>query len=209
MTALLELQNVTFQAQQLLQYPDVQITAEQVTFLQGASGSGKSTLLRLINGTASPNGGRILYQGRDIAQLDTVQLRRELLLVNQRLFLFPQTILQNFEQFYRYLDKPLPEQAQIRTFLQLCHADFALQTSCATLSGGEQQRVFLALALSLQPKLLMLDEPTSALDADLAENVLNDILLYCRRQRISVLAISHDHALVQRHADQIIHISKD
>ncbi|MGV6987931.1 ABC transporter ATP-binding protein [Testudinibacter sp. P80/BLE/0925] len=209
MTPFLELQGVTFQAQQLLRYPDSQIAANQVTFLQGPSGSGKSTLLRLINAIESPSSGTIRYQGQDIAQLDSVQLRRELLLVNQRLFLFAQSIRQNFQLFYDYLDKSPPEDAQIKTFLQLCCADFALETSCNVLSGGEQQRVFLALALSLQPKLLMLDEPTSALDEALAEQVLGDILAYCRKQGITVLAISHDQQLVQRHADQIIPISKD
>ncbi|KGQ69405.1 hypothetical protein OA57_11830 [Chelonobacter oris] len=209
MTALIELQHVTFQAQQLLRYPDCQIPANQVTFLQGPSGSGKSTLLRLINASESLTSGKILYQGQDIEQLDSVQLRRELLLVNQRLFLFPQSIRQNFHQFYQYLAQSAPSDRHILNFLQQCHADFGLDTLCNTLSGGEQQRVFLALALSLQPKLLMLDEPTSALDADLAEAVLSDILTYCRKQRISVLAISHDQPLVARHADQVIRISKD
>lgn len=209
MTALLELQGVTFQAQQLLRYPDCQIQSDQVTFLQGPSGSGKSTLFRLINASESPTSGTIRYQGQDITQLDSVQLRRELLLVNQRLFLFPQSIRQNFQLFYDYLDKSPPQDRQIETFLQLCCADFSLETSCNVLSGGEQQRVFLALALSLQPTLLMLDEPTSALDEALAEQVLSDILTYCRKQGITVLAISHDQQLVQRHADQIIQISKD
>ncbi|MGR6980274.1 ABC transporter ATP-binding protein [Testudinibacter sp. P27/CKL/0425] len=209
MTALIELQQVTFQAQQVLHYPDSQILAEQVTFLQGPSGSGKSTLLRLINGSESLSGGQILYQGQNIEQLDSIQLRRELLLMNQRLFLFPQSIRENFEQFYRYLDKSPPNSEQIKQFLHICHVDFELDASCNTLSGGEQQRVFLALALSLQPKLLMLDEPTSALDAELAETVLSEILAYCREQRISVLAISHDRRLTERHADQIIQIKKD
>lgn len=209
MTALIELQQVTFQAQQLLRYPDSQILAEQVTFLQGPSGSGKSTLLRLINGSESLSSGQILYQGQNIEQLDSIQLRRELLLVNQRLFLFPQSIRENFEQFYRYLDKSPPNSEQIKQFLHICHADFELDASCNTLSGGEQQRVFLALALSLQPKLLMLDEPTSALDAELAETVLSEILAYCREQRISVLAISHDRRLTERHADHVIQIKKD
>ncbi|KAE9529019.1 ATP-binding cassette domain-containing protein [Testudinibacter aquarius] len=64
MTPIITLQQLTFQAQQLLHYPDVQIAAKQVTFLQGASGSGKSTLLRLINATESPTSGQILYQAK-------------------------------------------------------------------------------------------------------------------------------------------------
>ncbi|TNH04074.1 ATP-binding cassette domain-containing protein [Testudinibacter sp. TR-2022] len=209
MTPIITLQQLTFQAQQLLHYPDVQIAAKQVTFLQGASGSGKSTLLRLINATESPTSGQILYQAKNIAQWDTLELRRQVLLLNQRLFLFPQTIRQNFQHFYDYLDKPLPDNAQMSDFLCLCHADFGLDTQCGVLSGGEQQRVFLAIALSLQPKVLMLDEPTSALDNQLAETVLSAVLNYCRQQQITVLAISHDQQLVQRHADAIVAISKE
>lgn len=206
MTALIELQHVTFQAKQLLSYPNSHIFAEQVTFLQGSSGSGKSTLLRLINGTEQMASGQILYRGKSLDWFDSIQLRRELLLVNQRLFLFPESIRQNFHNFYCYLDKPALNTQQINQFLQICHADFGLDTACNTLSGGEQQRVFLALALSLQPTLLMLDEPTSALDAKLAERVLSEILAYCRYQQISVLAISHDQRLIERHADQVIQI---
>ena len=69
--------------------------------------------------------------------------------------------------------------------------------------------MFLALALSLQPKVLMLDEPTSALDASLAQEVISNILNYCRQQQITVLAISHDQQLVERHADAVIRISKE
>ena len=209
MTPIIRLQDVTFQAQQLLHYPNVDIVAKQVTFLQGASGSGKSTLLRLINATESINSGVIFYQGENIEQLDTIQLRRELLLVNQRVFLFPQTIQQNISHFYQYLDKAPISESQIKEFLQLCHADFDANMLCNRLSGGEQQRVFLALALSLQPKVLMLDEPTSALDASLAQEVISNILNYCRQQQITVLAISHDQQLVERHADAVIRISKE
>lgn len=116
MTPIIRLQDVTFQAQQLLHYPNVDIAAKQVTFLQGASGSGKSTLLRLINATESINSGVIFYQGENIEQLDTIQLRRELLLVNQRVFLFPQTIQQNISHFYQYLDKAPISESQIKSF---------------------------------------------------------------------------------------------
>ncbi|KAE9529018.1 hypothetical protein A1D24_09125 [Testudinibacter aquarius] len=146
---------------------------------------------------------------KNINQWDTLELRRQVLLLNQRLFLFPQTIQQNFQHFYDYLDKPLPDNTQMSDFLHLCHANFGLDTQCSVLSGGEQQRVFLAIALSLQPTVLMLDEPTSALDNQLADAVLSAVLSYCRQQQITVLAISHDQQLVQRHADAIVAISKE
>ena len=72
------------------------------------------------------------------------------------------------------------------------------------LSGGERQRVFLAICLSFLPKVLMLDEPTSALDQETAERFMTQVLDYCRQRGMTVVAVSHDPALTERHAENVI-----
>ncbi|MBE2896908.1 ABC transporter ATP-binding protein [Pasteurellaceae bacterium HPA106] len=210
MDALIRLDNVCYSAQTCLRYPNICIEQGKTTFLQGPSGAGKSTLFKLLNATLTPYSGTIFYQGQDIATLDTITLRREILLVNQRLYLFARSIRDNFNLFYHYLDKIPLSDDEIKPYLALTQAlDFGLDNDCSHLSGGEQQRVFLAIALSLKPKLIMLDEPTSALDERLAKRVMGDILAFCQQEIITPLIISHDDNIVQHFAQNIIAIHKE
>ncbi|MBE2898714.1 ABC transporter ATP-binding protein [Pasteurellaceae bacterium 20609_3] len=210
MDALIRLDNLCYSAQTCLRYPNVSIAPGQVTFLQGPSGAGKSTLFRLLNATLTPFSGTIFYQGQDIATLDTITLRREILLVNQRLYLFPGSIRDNFNQFYHYLGKVPLSDEEMAPYLALSQAQqFGLDSDCSHLSGGEQQRVFIAIALSLKPTVLLLDEPTSALDERLATQVVGDVLAFCQREGITPIVISHDEPLVQRFAQNSIHIHKE
>ncbi|MDD2994283.1 MAG: ATP-binding cassette domain-containing protein, partial [Pygmaiobacter sp.] len=79
-----------------LHYPPIAIAQGSMTFVQGPSGCGKSTLLRLFNATATPSAGQVLFDGQGIAGLDTIQLRRDVLLVSQATYLFDDTIEGNF-----------------------------------------------------------------------------------------------------------------
>ena len=190
----------------VLKYPELGIEEGKASFLHGPSGCGKSTLLRLFNGVLSPDEGRLFYDENDIATLDTIALRREVLLVGQDVFLFSETISENFRLFSDFLDVPAPEENEIRTFLRLCDAEFPLETPCDTLSGGERQRVFLALGLSRRPRVLMLDEPTSALDHATARRVMSRVLEFCRENQITVLAVSHDDEILAEFADTVLEL---
>ena len=86
--------------QTLIKYPPIEIPQAQTTFISGDSGSGKSTLFKLFNATVSPSKGTILYQGKNISAIDTVCLRREVLLASQSVFLFDGTIRNNFAEFF-------------------------------------------------------------------------------------------------------------
>ena len=77
--------------QSMIRYPNIKIAKGKTTFIHGPSGCGKSTLLKLINGTTSPDSGEIFYKGNNIENIDTIDLRREILLVAQSVFLLPST----------------------------------------------------------------------------------------------------------------------
>ncbi len=199
---MIKLDHVNFE--NLIDYPDIEIESGRITFICGRSGCGKSTLLRLLNGTVSPQGGGIFFDGRNIDDFDTVALRKELLLVGQTVYLFDSTIKENFEEFWRYRELPVPSDEEIRSFLSICCADFPLDMSCTSMSGGERQRVYIAIYLSFMPKVLMLDEPTSALDLKTSVLMMENLVSYCKENRITMIVVSHDKALAERFADKII-----
>jgi len=189
-----------------LSFPDMQLASDEVTFITGRSGSGKSTLLRLFNGTLTQSQGEILYRGRDLLQLDPILIRREISLVSQSVFLFDLSIRENFAAFYGFRDLTPPRDDAIKEMLSLCCAPFPLDKDCATMSGGERQRVYLAVFLSFLPRVLMLDEPTSALDAKISAELMQNLLPFCKEKEISVIIISHDGQLARNFANTIIRI---
>ena len=185
-------------------YKDLSIEIGKSTFISGPSGSGKSTLLRLFNKTIAPTVGAVLYHGQNMDDIDSITLRREVLLAGQSVFLFDRTVGENFDAYCEARESESLSAEDKQNFLRLCCASFPLDASCVHLSGGERQRVFLAICLSFLPKVLMLDEPTSALDQETAERFMTQVLDYCRQRGMTVVAVSHDPALTERHAENVI-----
>jgi len=207
MSAILSAKNLKFL--DILRFPDIQIEAGSVSFICGPSGTGKSTLFKLLNATYTPSEGSITFDGQDIADMDTIQLRRQVLLAGQKVYLFDDTIRGNFIQFYSFRDQPCISEDAMREFLRLCCIEFPLNTRCQPLSGGEKQRVFLAIHLSMQPKVLMMDEPTAALDKKTAKLLLSQVKDYCKQHGMTLVAISHDITLVGEVADTVISLTEE
>ncbi len=195
-------EGVVFQS--IIRYPEIRISRGKTTFIHGPSGCGKSTLLKLINGTVSPGQGQIFYDGEDIEKIDTIILRREILLVGQSVFLFTGTIEENFIKYYGYRDLDPPGKEAMQKFLRICSADFPLETRCETMSGGERQRVYIAIFLSFMPKVLMMDEPTSALDSLSAETMMENIKTFSTENGITAIVVSHSLSLAEKYGDQMI-----
>lgn len=206
MEPLLATEHLCFQ--DFLRYPDIQIEENAVNFISGASGCGKSTLLRLFNGTVSPSTGCVMYHGKDIAQFDKIDLRRAVLLVKQVPFLFQGTISENFMAFHQIHESICPNQFEIDSYLKLCCLPVPPETLCDTMSGGERQRVFLSIALSLTAKVLLLDEPTSALNRELSEEVLYNIIAFAKQNHMSLVVVSHDIELQTTFAEKTIELRR-
>ena len=187
-----------------IRYSDLTVEGGTATFITGPSGSGKSTLLRLFNKTIAPTAGSVLYHGQDMDEIDSITLRREVLLAGQSVFLFDRSVGENFDAYCEARESAPLSTAEKENFLRLCCANFHLDAPCVHLSGGERQRVFLAICLSFLPKVLMLDEPTSALDQETAERFMTQVLDFCRQRGMTVVAVSHDPALTARHAENVI-----
>ncbi len=191
----------------IVRYPYIEIQSNKATFICGRSGCGKSTLLKLLNGIISPDKGEITYLGKNIESYDPIELRKEVLLVNQTVFLFDRTIRDNFHEFYEYRDIKKPDDNTIKEYLKICLADFPLDSFCGNLSGGEKQRVFIALCLSFMPKVLMLDEPTSALDEHNSQRLMENIKNFCTNNDISLAVVTHNKSLAEDFGDSILELT--
>jgi putative ABC transport system ATP-binding protein len=171
------------------------------TCIAGPSGAGKSTLLRLFNRLADPAVGTVRYRGRDVRDYDVLALRREVGLVPQLPALLDGTVAMNVSFGAQLAEKV----ADVPAALRLAGLDetFAARPA-GRLSVGEQQRVMLARALALQPKVLLLDEPTAALDERskaAVERTLRDLR---KRLSLSVVFVTHELAQAERLADRIV-----
>ncbi len=137
----------------------------------GRTGSGKSTLARLLLGMYPPTSGRILFDGKDLAELELTSVRGQIGIVTQRPYLFGATIRQNIA-----LSNPAMAHEMVVDAAKLAciHDEIVampmgyetpLVDGGASLSGGQQQRLALARALANRPTILLLDEATSDLDS--------------------------------------------
>jgi len=173
----------------------------------GRSGSGKSTLTKLLQRFYLPQGGRVLIDGVDIAQIDPAWLRRQIGVVLQENLLFNRSIRDNVA-----LSNPAVPLDQVVRAAQLAGAhefivrlprgyDTVVEERGANLSGGQRQRIAIARALVTVPRILILDEATSALDAESEEIIQNNLRAIAQGR--TVLIIAHRLSAV-RQCDSII-----
>ena len=169
----------------------------------GPSGSGKSTMLRLLNRLADPDSGRVVYEGTDVRERDPLELRREVSLVPQLPALIEGTVHDNVA----YGPRLAGHSFDARSCLELAGLDPAFEDrDSAKLSVGEQQRVMLARALALEPRVLLLDEPTSALDRTARDAVEGTLRRLRARTAISIVLVTHDVEQARRMSDYTVRI---
>lgn len=201
---ILRFENVKF----IKEYDDFTINKNEIVFVVGKSGSGKSTLLKLINNTLQMKSGSIFYKDTNILNIKPVELRRNIMMTSQENFLFDMTIKENFHEFYKLRDLENLTDDEIVKFLKIADFDVDVNLDVEKLSGGEKQRVFLAIALSMRPAVLLLDEPTSALDSNTAFNMMKNIVDYCKNNDITLVVVSHARNLVDEFADKTIDLGE-
>jgi putative ABC transport system ATP-binding protein len=172
-----------------------------VTALVGPSGSGKSTVLRLLDRLADPDEGTVSYRGRDVRELDPLDLRREVCLVPQLPALLPGTVASNVE----FAAELAGRQPDLEAVIRQAGLDASLtERNVKELSVGEQQRAMLARALVQGPDVLLLDEPTSALDGEARSAVEATIARLSGELDASIVLVTHDEAQAERLAGTIL-----
>jgi len=174
------------------------ITSGRAVALMGPSGCGKSTLLNLIAGLDRCTAGSIVLDGRNITRLpesDLVRHRRETVgIVFQFFNLVPTlTALENVELPMRLRSKPAEErERRARELLRLVGLEARADHRPDAMSGGEQQRVAIAVALANDPPILLADEPTGELDSENGRRVLELLRDVAQEQGKTVVVATHD-----------------
>src|SRR5215831_5043462 len=191
------LRNVSFQAP----------TGELVALL-GPSGSGKTTLLRIIAGLEAADQGTVLFHGEDAT--DRSVRDRQVGFVFQHYALFRHlTVFENIAFGLRVRPRTLrPSARDIRTrvyaLLQLVQLDWLADRYPAQLSGGQCQRVVLARALAVQPKVLLLDEPFGALDAKVRKELRRWLRRLHDEMHVTSVFVTHDQEEAMEVADRVV-----
>jgi ABC-type sulfate/molybdate transport systems ATPase subunit len=203
---LFELEQVTYSRGGRVVLRDVRARLPRgASCVAGPSGSGKSTVLRLLNRLADPDSGRVLYESADVRERDPLALRREVCLVPQLPALIEGTVADNVAYGARLAGRDCDP----RRCLELAGLDPGFeQRDAGKLSVGEQQRVMLARAMALEPRVLLLDEPTSALDDEARDAVESTITTLRERTGISSVLVTHDLEQARRLADWVVRIDE-
>jgi putrescine transport system ATP-binding protein len=168
------------------------IRAGEFFALLGPSGCGKTTLLRMLAGFETPDEGRILLDGKDIAQVPPH--RRPVNMMFQNYALFPHLDVRDNIAFG--LKRAGMSRLQINTrvaeMVALVKLDGLERRKPDQLSGGQRQRVALARSLARRPQVLLLDEPLAALDKKLRESTQLELMELQRRLGLTFIIVTHD-----------------
>ena len=179
---------------------DLEVRRGEVVAIVGASGSGKSTLLNILAGYDAPSAGRVTVGGKDLLQMggkDVEDYRR-----NDVGFIWQQTSRNMFPYLTSIENVALPmmltnkpgkeRQERAKELLEIVGLGHRLDHTPEKLSGGEQQRVAIAVALANDPPLLLADEPTGELDDATAAEILDLFGSVNRELGTTILIVTHD-----------------
>lgn len=210
---LFEARNIakSFDGKTVLKDISLNVEAGDVNVILGPSGSGKTTFLRTMNFLEKADSGVIGFngEGRDVSRYqrrDILRLRRATGFVFQHYNLFPnRTALGNvtevLTQAHGIPDKQAHDIA-MEALEKVGMADHANQRP-VELSGGEQQRVGIARAIAVKPKVIFFDEPTSALDPERVGDVL-DIMKELAREQVTMIVVTHEMQFAREVASHVM-----
>jgi len=191
-----------------------ELAAGECLGVVGESGSGKSTLARAIVGTIPSSGGQILWEGNDLAALDTHERRKHRRDV-QMIFQDPLAALNPRMTVGEIIAEPLithhpkTPKPEVRKRVAEMMERVGLLSNLMNrypheFSGGQCQRIGIARALILRPKLVICDEPVSALDVSVQAQVVNLLKELQRDMGLSMIFIAHDLSVVKHISDRIV-----
>ncbi|MFJ7365270.1 ATP-binding cassette domain-containing protein [Peribacillus frigoritolerans] len=200
------LENIKYKG--ILKIDDLEIQACVVTCLTGESGAGKTSLLRLLNRMDDPDSGSIYYQGQLLEKFNPIELRRKVTMLSQAPFTLPGTIEENLQIGLELTEQKKKDEEELVKALETVQLKKSLDESAENLSGGEKQRLALARLLLLSPEVYLLDEPTSALDEEAELTVMGRFLEEVKREKGTVIMITHSKQLADKCAEQRIVLKK-
>ncbi len=194
-----------------LQGLDLRVEPGEVVAIVGRSGSGKTTLMNVIAGVEQPTAGLARVGGHDLGRMterERERYRQELVgYVLQHSQANLATDLNALENILLPMTHRTTEESRQRAafLLETMGIDDLAANYPGELSGGEAERLAVAIAMANQPQVLLADEPTAELDRAAADRVLQDLRQLLRESGSAAVIVTHD-ASVERHADRVIQI---
>lgn len=213
---MLKLENVhkAFGKNQILKGVDIEVNKGDVIVILGPSGSGKTTLLRSINFLEKADKGKLTLDDREMdmhhsSRKDISYVRKNTAFVFQNYCLFNnKTVLQNVTEGL-IVARKVPKKEAVETAisaLKKVGLEDKLDMYPAQLSGGMQQRVGIARAIAVNPKVILFDEPTSALDPELVGEVLS-IIKRLAKEGTTMIVVTHEMSFAEDVANKVIFMS--
>ena len=203
--------NLWYGQAQALKNINIEIPEKSITALIGPSGCGKSTFLKTLNRMQDlvPGvriEGRVMYEGQDIFAAEVNNLRKEIGMVFQKPNPFPMSIYDNIA--YGPRTHGITNKAQLDDIVEKALRGAAiwdevkdrLKKNALGMSGGQQQRLCIARALAVEPKVLLMDEPTSALDP-ISTSRIEDLAMELK-ERYTIVIVTHNMQQAVRISDQ-------
>ena len=195
---------------QALDHVSLSIQKGETFGLVGESGSGKTTLGRTILRLVEPDSGKIIYDGTDITYAPMMPYRRKMQIIfqNPAGSLDPsarvwQTIAEGLSVRYGNLSRKEKRERSAQLLAEVGLQEDALDRFPSAFSGGQQQRIDIARALSVEPEFIVCDEPVSALDVSYQAQIINMLVDLQDKRGLTYLFISHDLSVVMHISQRI------
>lgn len=197
---------VSFGAQTPLKDVSLHIHCGELTALIGTNGAGKTTLLRALLGQIEYSGTvrHLTSDGRPAADLRTGYVPQQLEFDRSTPVTVMDFMAASLSRRAVFLGVSKKTRAKVMSALERTHCAALADRALGALSGGELQRVLLALALTPQPDLLILDEPVSGVDQNGLEEFYQTVDELKRTNHMAILLVSHDLSVVERYADRVV-----
>jgi len=211
---MLEIVGVTKRFGSIVALDNVSFKVEdgEFVFISGPSGAGKTTLLRLILRDIKPDEGEILFDGKDITKLssrEVPKLRQHIGTIFQDFKVIPErTVAENVEVALAVIGLPKKEwQARVDHVLRLVGLSERASLFPSQLSGGELQRVSMARALVVNPRLILADEPTGNLDWETADKIM-DLFDKINKEGKTIIMATHHKLIINRMKKRVIELKE-
>ena len=193
-----------------LQHINLTVRKGEMVALIGPNGSGKTTIIKLAAGVLTPGQGEVLLNGANLKTLSRKEIARRLAVVPQYFYIpfaftVDEVIMLGRTPFVgAFSGETEREHFMVRQAMELTGIEQFSNRAFNELSGGERQKVVLAMALAQEPKLLLLDEPTAHLDINHQVEILEMVRGLNREQGVTVVGAMHELNLAALYFDRLI-----
>ncbi|WP_425372765.1 amino acid ABC transporter ATP-binding protein [Gemmiger formicilis] len=191
---------------QVLKGVDLTINKGDCVVLVGPSGCGKSTFLRCLNRLEEPDGGHVIFNGKEVTDHDIDHVRQKMGMVFQHFNLFNNmSVIDNITLAPKLVHKETDEQAREHAMALLKTVGLAEKADVMprSLSGGQKQRVAIARSLAMRPKVMLFDEATSALDPEMVGDVL-EVIRELAEDGMTMVLVTHEMGFAREVATRVI-----